>query len=195
MKTGRRMNRSRSLRTSLIFCAVLFSLGTARAEDVTMRLDDQGHGRYSLEGHITVKASAYQIWKVLTDYENIAHFVTSLRKSEIKDSSTERVLLEQQALGRKFFITRQIHVLLQVTEFPYKRIEFEDILKKDFASYKGSWEVRPAEEGLDVVYRLDCERLFVIPNFVAKDALKKSATELLKDVQHEIERRVKGTHS
>ncbi len=157
-----------------------------------MQLEDHGQGRYSLDGRMAVQASAYQIWKVLTDYENIAEFVTSLRKSEIKDSSTERVLLEQEALGKKFFISRKVRVLLEVSEFPYRRIEFVDTLKQDFAYYKGSWEIQPDGKGLNVTYRLDCQRLFIVPNFIAKDALRKSAAELLADVQREINRRTQG---
>lgn len=191
MKLGRRMKGSRSFWPTTIVCAILFMGGWARAEAISMQLEDQGHGAYRLEGHINVKATAYQTWKVLTDYENISNFVSSLRKSEIKDSSTERVLLEQEALGKKFFISKKISVLLQVTEVPYKRIDFEDTLNKDFAYYKGSWEIRNTDIGLDVVYHLDCQRLFIVPNFIAKDALKKSAEDLLADVQKEILRRLK----
>jgi len=188
----RRMIRSRILPLAAIVCAALMAVSRAGAESVSMQLDDHGHGAYRLEGHMTIKATPYQIWKVLTDYENISNFVSSLRKSEIKDSTTERVLLEQEALGKKFFITRRVRVLLEVNEIPYKRIEFEDTLRKDFAFYKGSWEIRNGTAEREVVYRLDCQRLFVVPNFIAKDALKKSATELLADVQREIQRRTSG---
>ncbi len=175
-----------------MLCAALLSGGWARAADgVTMNLEDLGKGRYRLEGHISVQASAYQTWKVLTDYENIAQFVSSLRKSQVKDSNIERVLLEQEALGKKFFITRKVRVLLEVTELPYKRIEFEDTLKKDFSYYRGSWEIRSVGNGLDVIYRLECQRHFVVPNFIAKEALKNSAADLLADVQREILRRNK----
>lgn len=191
MITGRRMNGSRRFLPA-IFCAALFLSGWAMAEGVSMQLEDQGHGAYRLEGHISVNATPYQTWKVLTDYENISKFVSSLRKSQIRESSIERVLLEQEALGKKFFISKKIQVLLQVTEFPYRRIDFEDTLKKDFAYYKGSWEIQNTDAGLDIVYRLDCERLFIVPNFIAKDALKKSAEELLADVRREILRRNEG---
>jgi hypothetical protein len=176
-----------------IVCAALWASSAAwAAEEASMQLEDQGQGRYSLVGRMTVEVSPYQAWKVLTDYENIARFVSSLRKSEIKDSNTEGVVLEQEALGKKFFISRRVRVLLQIAEFPYRRIEFEDTLKKDFSHYKGSWEIQKTESMLEVVYRLDCQRLFAVPNFIAKDALKKNALELLRDVQREIHRRSQG---
>jgi hypothetical protein len=176
----------------LIGGAVLLSGTFVHASDVSMQLQDQGHGAYTLEGHIAVKATPYEVWKVLTDYENISKFVSSLRRSTITDSSTDRVLLEQEALGKELFISKRIKVVLAVTETPYHQIDFQDILKKDFASYKGSWEIYTAANGLDVTYRLQCKRSFMVPNFLAKDALKKSAQGLLTDVLNEIIRRQGG---
>jgi hypothetical protein len=175
--------------TAILCGAWLAGAASAQAENVTMHLQDLGHGAYALEGHMAVDATPYEAWKVLTDYENISRFVSSLRKSAIKDSTPDRLLLEQEALGKALFITRRIRVLLQVSEMPYHTVNFEDVAHKDFEYYKGSWEIRGTAGGLDVVYTLNCKRRFVVPNFVARDALKKSAEGLLAEVRAEILRR------
>ena len=176
-----------------IVCAVfLLSSVRARADNVTMSLEDLGHGTYRLEGHMKLQGPPYDAWKVLTDYEHISRFVSSLRKSTVKDSTTDRILLEQEALGKEFIFSKRIRVLLQVTEMPYKRIMFEDVSHSDFSFYEGSWEIQSSATGLDVVYRLNCKRLFMVPNIIAKDALKKAATELLSEVYAEIMRRKSG---
>lgn len=188
----RRLAISRVVATLGIVGAVfLGSARVSRAESVTMALEDLGKGTYRLEGHIRLNASPYEVWRVLTDYERISNFVSSLRKSAIKESSTEKLLLEQEALGREFIFTKRIRVILQVTELPYRRIIFEDTSHDDFTFYEGSWEIRPVTGGLDVLYRLSCQRKFMVPNALAKDALKKSATELLSEVYQEIVRRSK----
>jgi hypothetical protein len=157
-----------------------------------MSLDDLGHGTYRLEGHMSVPGPPYDTWKVLTDYEHISDFVSSLRKSAVTDSTTDRLLLEQEALGREFVFSKRIRVLLQVTEIPYKEILFEDVSHADFAFYEGSWEILSRDSGLDVVYRLSCKRQFAVPNVLAKDALKKSAKGLLNQVRTEVLRRKGG---
>jgi hypothetical protein len=176
-----------------IVCAVLWMDGAAaHADDVTMSLEDLGHGTYRLEGHMKVPGPTYDAWRVLTDYEHISDFVSSLRKSAVKESTTDRLLLEQEALGKEFVFTKRIRVLLQVTEIPYRRILFEDVSHNDFAFYEGSWEIQNGGPSIEVVYRLNCKRLFMVPNSLAKDALKKSATDLLSQVRDEMLRRKKG---
>jgi hypothetical protein len=174
-----------------ILCAAV-SAPSFAAEGVSLNLEDLGHGTYRLEGHLKVAGPPYDAWRVLTDYEHISNFVSSLRKSSVKDSSTDRLLLEQEALGKEFIFTKRIRVLLQVSEIPYKKVLFEDISHVDFAFYEGSWEILNSPAGLDIVYRLSCRRLFMVPNALAKDALKKSAEDLLAQVRAEILRRKQG---
>lgn len=190
MKSAPRIGRL-PLKALLCLALMVFAV-KGWAEPVSMKLKDLGHGTYRLEGHLVVRASPYEVWRVLTDYEYISNFVSSLRKSTVKDSTTDRVLLEQEALGKELFLSKRVRVLLQVTEIPYKRIDFEDVSYKDFEFYKGGWEIQSSASGLDVVYRLLCKRRFIIPNFVAKDALRKSAEGLLTEVRTEILRRKEG---
>ena len=60
-----------------------------------------------------VPGPPYDVWRVLTDYEHISKFVSSLRKSTVKESTTDRLLLEQEALGKEFVFSKRIRVLLQ----------------------------------------------------------------------------------
>jgi hypothetical protein len=188
MKSALKIRRGFTIKA--LFCAALLMPLRVWAEPpVVMKLEDLGHGTYRLEGHFKVAGSPYDVWKVLTDYENISSFVSSLRRSVVKDSTTDRVLLEQEALGKKFIFSKRIRVLLQVTEIPYKRVIFEDTLHADFAFYEGSWEIHKVGPDLIVQYRLSCKRTFMVPNAIAKDALQKSAQELLAEVRAEVIRR------
>ena len=188
MKSAQKLGRGFAIKA--LFCAALvMPLRVWADPSVQMKLEDLGHGTYRLEGHFKVAGSPYDVWKVLTDYENMSSFVSSLRRSVVKDSTTDRVLLEQEALGKKFIFTKRIQVLLQVTEIPYKRVIFEDTLHADFAFYAGSWEIRKAGADLDVQYRLNCKRTFMVPNAIAKDALQESARDLLAEVRAEVIRR------
>ena len=89
------------LRLGVVCAVFLLNIGRVQAENVTMDLEDLGHGTYRLEGHMKVAAPPYDVWKVLTDYENISKFVSSLRKSAVKESTPDRLLLEQEALGKR----------------------------------------------------------------------------------------------
>src|SRR5450631_954317 len=97
----RRISGGRFIPLAGLLCAVLMApAGSFAAEGVTLNLEDLSHGTYRLEGHIHVAATPYDAWKVLTDYEHMSSFVSSLRKSAVQDSTTDRLLLEQEALGK-----------------------------------------------------------------------------------------------
>jgi len=189
----RRPISQRILQVGLMGAVLLWGRQPVLAEDVVMNLQDLGKGTYRLEGQFHIAGAPYDVWKVLTDYEHISSFVSSLRKSSVKESTTDRIMLEQEALGKEFVFSKRIRVMLQVSEIPYKRIDFEDVLHKDFSFYEGAWEIKSSGTGVDVHYKLSCRRLFVVPNVIAKDALKKSATELLAEVRAEVLRRKEGS--
>jgi hypothetical protein len=169
--------------------ALLFIAMSAHSENVSMELQDLGRGMYRLEGHLIVPADLQTAWSVLSDYRHIHEFVSSMRRSEIKEFSSERIVLEQEALGKVFLFSKRIHVVLDVREEPRSRIRFEDLAKRDFTYYAGSWQLTEVPQGVELIYRLDCQRRFSAPNFVAKDAMRKAAEQLLAEVGREMVRR------
>src|SRR4051794_31311082 len=110
--------------STLLCGALLVFPPSAVAEALSMELKDLGQGMYRLEGHFAVRSSRSDVWGVLTDYNHIDHFVSSLRRSEVKEAVPGRVLLEQVALGRVLIFSRHIRVLLEVNEEPFSRIRF-----------------------------------------------------------------------
>jgi ribosome-associated toxin RatA of RatAB toxin-antitoxin module len=177
-----------------ILCAVVVLWGgEVLGSDVTVGLQDFGKGRYRLEGHVSVEACADSVWSVLTAYSDISSFVSSMRKSSVKEYMGDRILLEQEAAGKVLFFSRRVRVMLMVSEKPMSEIAFKDIEHRDFKYYNGSWKIEKSTTGLDITYLLECQRNFAAPNFLAKGALRKSAAELLSEVRDEIIRR-KGEH-
>ena len=178
----------------ILFAVLSGSVARASDMDVSMGLQDFGKGTYHLVGHVTVDACAETAWSVLTAYSDISSFISSMRKSNVKEYNGDRIVLEQEAAGKVLFFSRRVHVTLMVTEKPMTEIRFEDVEHRDFRYYYGSWEIAQAEKGLEIVYRLECQRNFAAPNFLAKGALKKSAEGLLAEVRAEILRRQGESH-
>lgn len=185
---------NRSLRTFLLrvstvaACAVL-SCGAGLAADAVDLAVQAKNGDYNLNGTFHVDAEPSVIWDVLTAYEQIPHFVGSLKKSHVEeDLGVYHFLLEQEFEGGFLFITKRVRVLLDVHETWYQRIDFADIDHKDFKVYAGCWSLKPDEiKGQDITYRLEA-----IPNFDAPfegDFIHGGAKDLLEAVRKEILRR------
>lgn len=171
--------------------ALALSWASDRGEqqEISLTLTEEGQGVYRLEGGFWVAASSQTAWEVLTDYERIDRFVSSMKASSVKERQEGRILLEQEAFGRVLIFSRKIHVVLEVNEKLMAKIVFEDILHKDFEFYAGSWSLEESSGGCQVRYRLEAKPDFAVPNFIAKSIFKKTARNLLEEVRSEIVKR------
>lgn len=152
---------------------------------LTQRPDDA----YEVEGTFAVDASSASVLDVLGDYERIPEFVPSMRLSHVRETRPDGVVVvEQEAVGRMFFLHRTVHVLLEIRRTP-AGLSFNDSAHKDFWIYNGDWEAVPAAGGTRVGYRLLAQPDFPAPSFMLKGAMRRGARDLLAQVRAEILRR------
>jgi hypothetical protein len=179
------MNR-RILATSLLLMALAKGVN---GQDAFVSLKDLGHGSSSLEGHFFVKAPAEVAWNVLTDYDHISDFVSSMEHSRIECRTDEEVRVRQKASGRFFLFERATSVLLDIHEKPFEKIQFEDISGEDFHRYVGFWKIESTGDELLVRYSLELNPRFSVPGFVKRRVIKQSVTALLEQVKTEVKKR------
>lgn len=170
--------------------ALLLALGAPCAAGETRVTLSRLPGKaYELRGEFSVPASSQQVWSVLTDYEGIPAFVSSMRSSRVRESRPDgSVLVEQKASGGMFFITRTVSILLEVRRED-ESLKFEDVGRESFWRYEGAWSARPCPGGTMVSYRLLAQPDFMAPSLVMSRAMRHGARELLGEVRTEIVRR------
>jgi len=144
-----------------------------------------------IEGRCRLRAMPAAAWAVLTDYEAIPEFVTSMRESRVTERASDHLLVEQAAVGRLFLFSRRLKTVLLVHEEPPGLIRFEDVLGRDFSTYRGSWRIEGDPDGdeVEIVYELVAKPAFSIPDVVARGAFKRTVRNLIAEVGGEIERR------
>jgi carbon monoxide dehydrogenase subunit G len=141
---------------------------------------------YMVDAAFDVNVPAQIAWDVLTDYEGIGRFVSSIRQSTIKEREPGRVLLEQHGVGRAWIIELPMHVVLDVREHEQRVLAFRDMCGKSFSTYEGAWELSTIEGGTRVTYRLKADPTGRQPAMLAKSAIKGSVKTLLDEVREEI---------
>lgn len=146
-------------------------------------------GVFDVEGTFEVAASAGEVWSVLSDYEQIARFVSSMRRSVVRERTEHGLLVEQLAVGKLLFFSREMRVLLQIQEREPHLIQFKDVSRKDFEQYHGQWNITDQSGRTKVVYRLTAKPKTSLPDFLGSSVFQASATELLAEVRAEIVRR------
>ena len=176
-------------RSAVILVALIGAVSNARAGKVEVHLLRRPDKVYEVSGQFTVTASTMIVWGVLTDYEHIPAFVSSMRSSRVRETRDDgSLLVEQKAVGGIFFLSKTMRILLEVRRTPDK-LQFTDIGREDFWIYDGDWEVRQAREGAVVGYHLLAQPDFIAPPFLLSRAMKRGAGDLLDQVRTEIVRR------
>lgn len=171
-------------------CALGIALSSvARGADVSLHIEGDHPGWYVMEGSFTVAASREVAWAVLTDYDHIGRFVSSIRASRILERHPDHIVLEQEASGGVLFFRRRTFVRLDIYEQPLRHLWFQDTSGRDFLSYSGAWLIEGEPSSVRVEYRLEAAPRFYVPGFLAHGIFRKSAERLLDEVRLEIMKR------
>lgn len=171
----------------------LLSSGAAHAQsgdrrDVELSVASRA-GRYEVRGAFSTAAPPATVWQVLTDYDGIPAFVPSIRQSQVERRDGDTLRVRQLAVMGAFPFRRTAWVTLAVREEPERRIEFRDVLGRDFRRYAGSWSLRTDSTLTVVSYALDVSPRGGIPAWVGRSIASHTAGEMLEQVRDEIERR------
>ena len=170
--------------------ALVFTILSASVLDANTPVSvdvENGAGKtYVVDAAFDVNVPASLAWEVLTDYEGIGRFVSSIRQSTIQRREPGRVLLEQHGVGRAWIVSLPMHVVLDVREYDQRVLVFRDVCGKSFTTYKGRWELTTIGSGTRVTYRLTADPNGRQPAMLARSAIKGSVRKLLDEVRHEI---------
>ena len=141
---------------------------------------------YLVEASFDVNVPHHIVWEVLTDYEGIGRFVSSIRQSTIKRRDADRVVIEQHGIGKAWIVSLPMHVVLDVREQDQRTVAFRDLCGKSFSTYEGKWEVVAGAGGTHVTYHLKADPNGRQPAMLARPAIRGSVKKLLDEVRTEI---------
>jgi carbon monoxide dehydrogenase subunit G len=144
---------------------------------------------YELHGEFKTRAPLATAWEVLTDYEHIGSFVSSMHSSEVVSHHGDSLLVRQAATIGFFPFKRTEHVVLAVNEQPQHHIEFVDISGRDFRKYIGAWTLRTNADTTVIGYTLEVTPRASTPPGLSRGVMRSTTSELLAQVRAEIERR------
>jgi ribosome-associated toxin RatA of RatAB toxin-antitoxin module len=182
--------RSCARRSFVVAAALLLSTAGVPAASpqpvpVTVRAE---HGVY----HVTATFSTGQpiavAHAVLTDYEQIPRFMPDVRSSRVVERGVDRAVVEQEAVARVLFFSKQVRLVLEVQETPVS-IRFRDRSRQSFVRYEGAWTLRQQEGHAVIGYELLAEPAFEVPEFILTRLLKRDAGRMIERLQAEISAR------
>ena len=84
------------------------------AEDIHVSLTEKEDGAHFLTGGFFIASSTTIVWNVLTDYDRMAEFVSSIKSSHRVERQADREIVEQVMSGKAAFFRKRIYLLLSV---------------------------------------------------------------------------------
>jgi hypothetical protein len=142
-------------------------------------------GVYHVAATFTTRQPIAIARAVLTDYERIPRFMPDVRSSRVLERSGDRAVVEQEAVARVLFFSRQVRLVLEVQEAPAS-IRFRDRSGTSFVRYEGTWTLRDEDGHAVIGYELLAEPGFAVPEFMLTRLLKRDAGRMIERLQAEI---------
>ncbi len=160
-----------------------------KAERPTVKLVELDDGVYEVTAEFFAEVDKQLAWQVLSDYDHLGEFVSSVIESRVLQKSECGLLVRQKALGKFIVFSEELDTILSIVETPGKRIEFIDLDHQDFYFYRGSWSLEKAENGVKVIYQVQAKQKRRAPGMVIRHLAKTLAVQLLIEVRTEMNRR------
>jgi ribosome-associated toxin RatA of RatAB toxin-antitoxin module len=134
-------------------------------------VDDQNVFEVSASG--AVNASPAVVWKILTNYERMPEFVPDLQTSRILSRNGNEVIVEQFGVARLLFLSRDIHLVVRITEQPMTTIDIA-IISGDMKTYVCRWQMLPLAEtgGTRIVYSGKLVPKFYVPGMLGASLIR-----------------------
>jgi ribosome-associated toxin RatA of RatAB toxin-antitoxin module len=168
-------------------CVALPGVHVAAAADPAPSPEVRVHeerGAYAVTARFEVPQSPDVVLAVLSDYEQIPRFMPDVRISTILERAPGRLVVEQEAVSKFLMFSKQVHLVLDVTETE-NALRFVDRCGKSFKSYVGAWRTERKGAGTVVTYELTAQPGFDVPEFILKRLLKRDSGMMISRLRSE----------
>ena len=154
------------------------------------RVDGAEGGKvYRIASNGTVAAAPAVVWRILTDYRQLADYLPNMKSTRVLSRNGDRIIVEQLGAARFLFFRQDIRLVVQVHERPPDRIDIS-LVDGDMKVYRASWELipLPGGAGTRLVYNATIEPKFDVPGIVGVGAVRTDIAEMMRAVYLRLDR-------
>jgi len=166
------------LASLFLFCTPAMAQ-PAKSEVVVKRVEVDGEQVFQVSASGSVKASPAAVWKVLTNYEGMPEFVPDLEKTKVISRTGNRAIIEQSGVARFLFLSRTIHLIVQVAEEPMSAIDIS-LVTGDMKVYSCRWEMSALPDGgTRVAYTGKMVPKFYVPGMLGANIIRRDIERMM----------------
>lgn len=169
--------------SGFIFCPAP-ALADAPTPNVAVkRVDSEGAQVFEVTASGEVKAAPAAVWKILTNYEAMPEFVPDLETTKVMSRAGNRLIVEQSGVARFLFLSRNIHLIVHISEEPISSIDIK-LVQGDMKVYSCRWEITPVPEtgGTRIAYSGKLVPKFYVPGMLGSNIIRRDIERMMKAV-------------
>ena len=163
--------------------------GACSLDTIQQEMERLPQGARRLAVQLRLALEPHWLWAVLTDYENLHHFIPNLAASRQLWRRQNLVGVEQVGTQQFCGLRFSARVKLELSEEPDQgRLAFR-MLEGDFRCFEGAWSIGADDSGTCLLYDLTVQGKPGMPIGLIEQRLKDDLANNLRGVQQEAMRR------
>jgi carbon monoxide dehydrogenase subunit G len=158
-----------------------------RNSDIRVKVENDGE-QIIINATFTVPAEPQLVWAVLTDFDNIPNFISSIRSSKVVGRSGNDVHVSQHAVEKYTFLTIEFESVRKIHLTPFRKIH-ERMISGSMRKMEETTQLLPEGDHTRIVYHAQ-----IIPNvwilrFIGPHFIENEARKQFQEISNEIIRR------
>ena len=155
--------------------------------DIDVKVKNDGE-LITVDVAFTVPVLPQQAWAVLTDFDNIPNFISSIRSSKVIDRSGDSIHVSQNGIERYGFLTISLESVRKINLSPFKKIQ-ERMVSGSMHKMEETTLLLPEGKHTRIIYHADIIPGTWIVRFVGAVSVENEARKQFQEIINEIIRR------
>lgn len=155
--------------------------------DIAVKVKNDGE-LITVDVAFTVPVPPQEAWAVLTDFDNIPSFISSIRSSKVISRSGGSVHVSQSGIEKYGFLTISLESVRKIDLLPHRKIQ-ERMVSGSMEKMEETTLLLPDGEHTRIIYHADIIPGSWIVRFVGAVSVENEARKQFQEIINEINRR------
>ncbi|WP_256327667.1 SRPBCC family protein [Nitrosospira sp. Nl5] len=155
--------------------------------DIQVKVKNDGE-QITVDATFTVPVLPQQAWAVLTDFDNIPNFISSIQSSKVIDRSGNSVHVAQNGIEKYGFLTISLESVRKVNLSPFKKIQ-EYMISGSMRKMEETTQLLPEGNHTRIIYHADIVPGAWIIRLAGSAFIESEARKQFQEIVNEIIRR------
>lgn len=155
--------------------------------DIQIKVRNDGE-QITVDATFTVPVLPQQAWAVLTDFDNVPNFISSIQSSKVIDRAGNSVHVAQSGIEKYGFLTISLESVRKINLSPFKKIQ-EYMISGSMRKMEETTQLLPEGKHTRIIYHADIIPGVWIARFAGSVFIESEARKQFQEIINEIIRR------